>query len=134
MLTKAETAASSTLGSKPLFCINMQLKYKLSHLSRPSVHSTNHNKVQLCCSLWLVACMESRCSASLTPYWSVLDFWKIKLEKSSSTDCLFSLQKSISKLIFAGYTGSKNPVQNRLKIQFVILFFSKLIIQKSSTF
>ena len=46
---------------------------------------------------------------------------------------IFSLQESISKLIFAGYTGSKNPVRNRLKIQFVKLDFSKLIFQKSST-
>ena len=67
------------------------------------------------------------------PSWSVLEFWKIKLEKSSSTNWIFSLQKSISKLIFAGYTGSKNPVRNRLKIQFVELDFSKLIFQKSST-
>ena len=36
-------------------------------------------------------------------------------------------------MIFAGYTGSKNPVRNRLKIQFVELDFSKLIFQKSST-
>ena len=43
------------------------------------------------------------------------------------------LQKSISKLIFAGYTGSKNQVRNRLKIKFVELDFSKLIFQKSST-
>ena len=49
------------------------------------------------------------------------------------TNWIFSLQKSISKLIFAGYTGSKNPVRNRLKIQFVKLDFSKLIFQKSST-
>jgi hypothetical protein len=34
------------------------------------------------------------------------------------------VQKSISKLIFAGYTGSKNPVRNRPKIQFVKLDFS----------
>ena len=34
---------------------------------------------------------------------------------------------------FAGYTGSKSPVQNRLKIQFGKLDFSKLIFQKSST-
>ena len=45
----------------------------------------------------------------------------------------FSLQKSILKLIFAGYTGSKNSVRNRLKIQFAELDFSKLIFQKSST-
>ena len=36
-------------------------------------------------------------------------------------------------MIFAGYTGSKNPVRNRLKIKFVELDFSKLIFQKSST-
>ena len=36
-------------------------------------------------------------------------------------------------MIFAGYTGSKNPVLNRLKIQFIELDFSKLIFQKSST-
>ena len=39
---------------------------------------------------------------------------------------IFNLQKSISKLIFAGYTGSKNQVWNRLKIQFVELDFSKI--------
>ena len=42
------------------------------------------------------------------------------------------MQKSISKLIFAGYTGSKNRVPNRLKIQFVELVFFKLIFQESS--
>ena len=62
-----------------------------------------------------------------TPYPSVLDFWKIKFEKSSLTNSIFNLKKSISKLIFAGYTGSENPVRNRLKIQFVKLDFSKLI-------
>ena len=36
-------------------------------------------------------------------------------------------------MIFAGYTGSKNPVRNRLKIQFFELDFSKLIFQISST-
>jgi hypothetical protein len=55
------------------------------------------------------------------------------LEKLSSTNWIFSLQKSILKLIFAGYTGSKNQVRNRQKIQFVELDFSKLIFQKSST-
>jgi hypothetical protein len=54
--------------------------------------------------------------------------WKNQVRRTG-----FSLQKSISKLIFAGYTGSKNPVRNRLKIQFVELDFSKLIFQKSST-
>ena len=44
-------------------------------------------------------------------------------EKSSLTNWIFSLQKSILKLIFAGYTGSKNPVWTWLKIQFVELVF-----------
>ena len=35
--------------------------------------------------------------------------------------------------IFAGDTGSKNPIRNRLNIQFVELDFSKLNFQKSST-
>ena len=61
------------------------------------------------------------------PYPSVLDFWKSKFEKSSMTNWIFNLQKSISKLIFAGYTGSKNPVRNRLKVQSVELDFSNLI-------
>ena len=59
----------------------------------------------------------------------MLDFWKIKFEKSSYMNWIFNLQKSILKLIFAGYTGSKNPVWNRLKIQFVELDFSNLIFQ-----
>ena len=41
------------------------------------------------------------------PYPSVFDFWKVKIEKLSSTNWIFNLQKSILKLIFAGYTGSK---------------------------
>ena len=61
-------------------------------------------------------------------------FWifKNQVRKSSSTKWIFSLQKSISKLIFASYTGSKNPVRNRIKIQYVKFDFSKLIFQKSS--
>ena len=57
----------------------------------------------------------------MRPVRTVLDFWKIKL------------QKSISKLIFAGYTGSKNPVWNRLKIQFIEVDIYNLIFQKSNT-
>ena len=70
---------------------------------------------------------------SQTPYWSVLGFWKIEFEKSSLTNWISNLQKSISNLIFAGYTGSKNPVRNTLKMQFVALDFSYLSFQKSST-
>ena len=54
----------------------------------------------------------------------------LNFEKSSWKN--LDLQKSISKLIFAAYTDSKNPVWNRLKIQFVQLDFSKLIFQKST--
>ena len=62
----------------------------------------------------------------LTPYPSVLDCWKIKFEKSSSTNWIFNLQQSISKLIFAGYTGSENPVWKRIKFKFVELDFSRI--------
>ena len=51
-------------------------------------------------------------------------------EKSGLTEWIFNLQTSILKLIFAGYTGSKNPVRNRLKIWFMVLDFSNLILQK----
>ena len=37
-------------------------------------------------------------------------------------------------MIFASYMGSKNPVRNRLKIQFDEPDFYKLIFQKSSTY
>ena len=47
-------------------------------------------------------------------------------EKSISTNWIFSLQKSISKLIFADYTGSNNQVRNRKKIHFVELDFSEI--------
>ena len=57
-----------------------------------------------------------------TPCRFLIDFRKINLEKPSSTNW-----------IFAGFTGSKNTVRNRLKIQFIELDFSKLIFQKSST-
>ena len=40
------------------------------------------------------------CAITLSPCWSLLEFWKIKLEKSISMNWIFSLQKSISKLIF----------------------------------
>ena len=60
-------------------------------------------------------------------------FLKIQVVKSSSTNWIFSLQKSISKLIFADYTGSKNPVF-KLQVQFGELDFSKLIFQKSSMY
>ena len=61
-----------------------------------------------------------------TLYLSVLDFLTIKFEKSSSKNWVINLQKSTSKLIFAVYTGSKNPVRKRLKIQFVEIDFSKV--------
>jgi len=57
-------------------------------------------------------------------YPPVLDFSNLIFE--ITTNWISNLQKSISKFIFAGYTGSKNrKVQNRLKIQFVKLDFSK---------
>ena len=57
---------------------------------------------------------------------SVLDFWKIKFEKST---WIYNLQKSISKSIFAGHTGNKNQVRTRQKIKFVLkLIFFEFVI------
>ena len=53
----------------------------------------------------------------ITTYWSALDFWNIEFDV----------------LIFAGYTGSNYQVQNRLKIKFIKLNYSKIMFQKSST-
>ena len=47
---------------------------------------------------------------SLSPCWYVLDFWKIKLEKSSSTNCIFSLH--ISNWIFTACVACKNQFRN----------------------
>jgi hypothetical protein len=49
---------------------------------------------------------------SSTTCWKPVDTlsFEIKFEISSSPNWIFNLQTSISKLIFAGYTGSKNPV------------------------
>ena len=55
-----------------------------------------------------------------------LDFWKIGFEKSSWMNLIFL---SISKLNFAGYTGSKYQVQTRQKIKFVQLDFSNSFFQ-----
>ena len=55
--------------------------------------------------------------------------WKNQFWQTGFLAC----KNSISKIIFEGYTGSKNQVWNRLKIKFVELDFSKLIFQKSST-
>ena len=52
---------------------------------------------------------------------------EMSFQYKNTLNWIFNLQKSISKLIFAGYTGS------RLKIQFIELDFSKMIFQKSST-
>ena len=73
--------------------------------------------------------LQYHCQSTVDLY---LNFEKIKLEKSSLTNWILSMQKSISKLIFAGYTGSKNPVPKRLKIQSIEFDFYKLIFQKSS--
>ena len=46
-------------------------------------------------------------------------------EKSSCKNQVRQIGFLASKNIFAGYTGSKNPVQNRPKFQFAELDFSK---------
>ena len=49
------------------------------------------------------------------PFSSVIVFLRIKYEKSNLNNWILNLQKSISKLIFAGYTGSKKS--NRINIR-----------------
>ena len=56
------------------------------------------------------------------PYLSVLDFWKSLFHKIDfwilSLNLIFELDfLSVSKLIFSGYTGSKNQVWYRQKIE-----------------
>ena len=57
----------------------------------------------------------------------------VKLEKSSSRTGFLACKSQFQNEFFAGYIGSKNPVWNRQKIQFVELDYSKLIFQKSSS-
>ena len=57
-------------------------------------------------------------------------FLKVDLKKWSSTKSIFGLH--ISNLNFAVYTGSKNQVWNRPKIEFIELHFLKSIFEKSS--
>ena len=54
------------------------------------------------------------------------------VEKSNCKNQFWQTGFLACKLIFASYTGSKNQVWDRLKIQFVKLDFSKSIFQKSS--
>ena len=70
--------------------------------------------------------------STLPPYWCSLDFCKINLEKSCSTNWIFSACVACKNLIRNWFLQAKNPVRNRLKIQFIELNFSKLIFQKSS--
>ena len=68
----------------------------------------------------------------LTPCWSVLDIWKINLEKSGSTNWIFSL--SISNWISIAWVACKNQFRNwflqaknpALRTWFFQLDFSKI--------
>ena len=51
---------------------------------------------------------------------TIFGYKRAFFEKSSLMNWIFNLQKSISKLIFAGYTGSTSSVRNRLKITLTI--------------
>ena len=50
------------------------------------------------------------CKSTKRPIHLYLIFEKSSLKKSSSRNWIFNLQKSISKLILAGYTGSENQI------------------------
>ena len=70
---------------------------------------------------------------SILPYPFVLDFWKINLEKSSSTNWIFRLFQT--EFLLPGLPAKINLEIDfcRLKIQFVELDVSSLTFQKSST-
>ena len=68
-----------------------------------------------------------------TPCWSVLDFWKINLEKSSSTNWIFSLFQTIFLQPVEPTKINLEIDFYRLKILFDELDFYNLIFFKSST-
>ena len=61
----------------------------------------------------------------------------VKTQKFQNSIAEHSVKNQVQRTRFlpckTGYTGSKNPVQNRLKIQFIEFDFSNLVFQKSST-
>ena len=66
--------------------------------------------------------------------WHLIHMYRIWFLKNQVRQTwFFTCIILISKLIVAGYTGSKTPVWNRLKIRYVELDFSNLIFQKPST-
>ena len=82
------------------------------------------------CKIWIPM---SVCYYFHLPYWFVLDFWKINLEKSSSTNWIFSLFRT--EFLLPAQPSKINFEIDfcRLKIQFVELDFSNSIFQNSST-
>ena len=56
--------------------------------------------------------VQGLCLWAISPYPSVLDFWKIKFEKSSSTNWFLTCKNQFRNWFFQAiqYTGSKNPV------------------------
>ena len=70
---------------------------------------------------------------SQSPCWSVLDFWKINLEKSSLTKRILILFETEFVLPVLPAKINFKIDFCRLKIQFVELEFSNLIFQNSST-
>ena len=72
---------------------------------------------------------------SLSPCWSVLEFWKIKLGNSSLKNWIFSLQKSVSKLIFVAYKAVKIQFEIDEKSSLLTLIFPTFfkIYQKYNT-
>ena len=63
------------------------------------------------------------------PYPSVHDFFKSSLKNQVRETGFLTCKNQFRIWFFADYTGSKNPVRNRLKIQFVEFDFSNLIFQ-----
>ena len=116
--------------SKMCFVINYIFYSKLTSMIQHSVQKLlyDHCHAPLV-SNWVAHMMSSyatRNSNGLTPCLSPLNFF-FNLEISSLKNQKINL---ITKLIFAGYIGSKNQVQTRKKIKFdsKSIFFFEFVI------
>ena len=78
-------------------------------------------------------CHNRRNDLADSPCWSVLDFWKINLEKSSSKNWIYSLFRTWFLLPVQPAQTNFEIDFCRLKIQFVKLDFFNLLFQSSST-
>ena len=107
------------LGHRAFKCLH-SLHYYPWRISKTKIRSCLNNfwTSYFTCILGTVCLPDwknAQCKLSLTPCWSVLDFWKINLEKSGSTNWIFSLflqaKNSVCRTWFLQLDFFKNQVQ-----------------------